>query len=518
MDDGLVAALRGVDQEHGAHRVVRARDAVGPEDGQRARRTGVQHRGQREDLGVRVGGKRLLVRRRRGRRDAQGTDQSLVQPPGGPGGRGRRGGGRVVAADEHRGEGARGRQATRSEQQPAPQGPSLGRGHRPGTVGEVDLGQVVARQLEQVAQLGTHRTPPGSGSSRGDGLPEPGQRVVRLALHRADAHAEDVGRLPLGTVLEVPQHDSGALARGQAVERAQDVEPPHDAVVGVVRRRLLGDRLETDDLSPPAAPGRDGVVVEDPADVGVGLLLAHPLPVAGELDEGALEEVLGEVRVTADEEGRTEQPALPGADVVDEVGVGGPPLGTAHHGPTSSVDDTPLCQRRARDERLGCEWQGGRPEPGPRGRRAHGAAVGARLAGVRPRLPRRRRGAGGPRTAAGPGGRAPHGAGPRLLRRGVRRPQRRRLGRPRHRRPGGGPAPRHLAASCPDRGPRARRRGRRRRPLEARLGPRRRRGGPGRAARAVARGRRGPRGRPPGGGPEREAGARGPGPARPRHR
>ena len=59
----------------------------------------------------------------------------------------------------------------------------------------------------------------------GRGLAQASQRQMGLALHGAQRDSEHLGGLPLGEVLEVAQHDHGALPRRQRPQRLEQQDP-----------------------------------------------------------------------------------------------------------------------------------------------------------------------------------------------------------------------------------------------------------------------------------------------------
>ena len=84
-------------------------------------------------------------------------------------------------------------------------------------------------------------------------MPQPGQRLRRLALDRSDRAAHDDGGFGLGAVLEITQHDDRALPCGQLPQRAAQRLPDVYLLVSAAGGRAIR-QLGKCRLSGPASP------------------------------------------------------------------------------------------------------------------------------------------------------------------------------------------------------------------------------------------------------------------------
>ena len=139
-------------------------------------------------------------------------------------------------------------------------------------------------------------------------LPQPAQGDRGLALDRAYGDAEHLGGAGLAAVFEEAQHQHSALL-GREPGQGLGEDDPELGRVAAVGRPLLG-HLRHRELTPLPAPPRDGVPVEDRAQVRLRLPVAQLPPAQGDLDQRGLQQVLGQVPVAADEERRPLQPRL----------------------------------------------------------------------------------------------------------------------------------------------------------------------------------------------------------------
>ena len=145
-----------------------------------------------------------------------------------------------------------------------------------------------------------------------------------LALHRAHADAEGIGGLALRPVLEEAQDDDGALFHGEFPQRPVQVDPGVDRLewVGLGAWSCRHEHRPSP-LRGATPPRRHCVPVEDLAQVGIRMVVPHLAPMAGQFDEGALQEILGFGEVAADEVCRPQPGMLAGLDEGAEVSVDG---------------------------------------------------------------------------------------------------------------------------------------------------------------------------------------------------
>ena len=156
---------------------------------------------------------------------------------------------------------------------------------------EVEVGHVVAGQLEQLAQVtqvGGHRPPPVPRSTRGRAARRAARATLGLAVHRVRTRSR-ARRPPRPRSRSSNQRSTTtARCRGVTASRAASTSrrrsassPSHwsSRVVGLVR-------LRGGDLERAPAPRRDRLAVDDAAHEQVGLLLAHARPTAGRAARG----------------------------------------------------------------------------------------------------------------------------------------------------------------------------------------------------------------------------------------
>ena len=88
------------------------------------------------------------------------------------------------------------------------------------------------------------------------------------------------------------------LPGGEGLQGAGQVDPLADLACQHRRVGQPKPGLEPDEVLTVAfPPRRDGIAVEDRADESVRMLVAEPVPPQRELDEGLLQQVLGQVCV-----------------------------------------------------------------------------------------------------------------------------------------------------------------------------------------------------------------------------